>query len=229
MQIMEDDYLKKADFAGNADALAKLAAVEDDRRMRASRSGLDGMTRAVIDYSKGLADVAKATEAMTTKMLQGMEDALVGFVMTGKLEWKSLINSMISDIARLLIRQQLMGNVSKLIGLAGMALGGAAGGTDASMAGDYGFGPGFAAGGSVLAGKSITVGERGPEKFVPSVAGNIVPNGASGSMNVTYAPTIQIDSRSDRAQVQSDTANVVRQGQRELVDLLRRYNPGLKV
>lgn len=43
-----------------------------------------------------------------------------------------------------------------------------------------------AAGGPVMAGMPYMVGERGPEMFVPSTAGNIIPNGAGGAggMNV---------------------------------------------
>lgn len=39
-------------------------------------------------------------------------------------------------------------------------------------------------GGSVSAGSSYLVGERGPELFVPGASGNIVPNNAMGSSNI---------------------------------------------
>ncbi len=46
-----------------------------------------------------------------------------------------------------------------------------------------GYQPGRASGGPVMAGMAYTVGERGPETFVPSSNGNIIPNG-SGGMNI---------------------------------------------
>jgi len=48
--------------------------------------------------------------------------------------------------------------------------------------------PGKASGGPVSGGKPFLVGERGPELFVPQSAGNIVPNGAGGSviLNATF-------------------------------------------
>ena len=50
-----------------------------------------------------------------------------------------------------------------------------------------------ALGGPVTGGRSYLVGERGPEMFVPSSSGSIVPNGAGGS--VTVSPTYNIDAR----------------------------------
>lgn len=47
--------------------------------------------------------------------------------------------------------------------------------------------PGRAVGGMVSAGNRYTVGESGPETFVPNVGGRIVPNGAGGSVvNVNF-------------------------------------------
>jgi hypothetical protein len=60
------------------------------------------------------------------------------------------------------------------------------------------------------------------------VSGSIVPNGGgSGSGGVVYSPTIQIDT--DRAAVMADTAKAVKQGQNDLMALLKRYNTGLKM
>jgi hypothetical protein len=49
--------------------------------------------------------------------------------------------------------------------------------------------PGFAAGGSVMGGRPVIVGERGPELFVPGSNGNVVPNSAMGGN--TYTITVQ--------------------------------------
>ena len=50
---------------------------------------------------------------------------------------------------------------------------------------DFGSIFGRANGGAVGAGRPYLVGERGPELFVPGAQGNIVPNNAMGSANVT--------------------------------------------
>jgi len=60
------------------------------------------------------------------------------------------------------------------------------------------FGGSKAVGGPVNAGQMYRVGERGPEMFVPDVAGRIVPNhvmagGKGGGMAITYAPQVTIE------------------------------------
>ena len=48
-----------------------------------------------------------------TDGLKGMETALVGFAQTGKLDFKSLIDSMIADLIRFQIRAAILGPLSK--------------------------------------------------------------------------------------------------------------------
>jgi phage-related minor tail protein len=61
-----------------------------------------------------------------------------------------------------------------------------------SLAAQYAapFVPGLAAGGPVQANRPYIVGEVGPELFVPSQSGAIVPNHAMGgaSVSIVYAP-----------------------------------------
>ena len=59
-------------------------------------------------YSDGLKDISTKVAGMVTNAFQKMEDALVTFVTTGKLEIKSLVQSIISDLARLAIQQTIM-------------------------------------------------------------------------------------------------------------------------
>ena len=61
--------------------------------------------------------------------------------------------------------------------------------------------PGVANGGSVMGGKPIIVGERGPELFVPGSSGNVVPNNAMGGN--TYQITVQAGVGDPRAIGQS--------------------------
>jgi hypothetical protein len=59
---------------------------------------------------------------------------------------------------------------------------------------DTAFGGFRAAGGPVSSGKSYVVGERGPEMFVPSSNGTIVPNGGMGStINITVNGAIDAE------------------------------------
>jgi hypothetical protein len=69
--------------------------------------------------------------------------------------------------------------------------GGAIGST---ISGALGFGGNRAMGGSVSSGMAYVVGERGPELFVPSNSGTIVPNGAGGTtINLTVNGAIDAE------------------------------------
>ena len=59
-----------------------------------------------------------------------------------------------------------------------------------------------ALGGAVGAGRPYMVGERGPELFVPGAQGNIVPNNAMGSANVT----VNVDASGSSVEGNSDQA-----------------------
>ena len=96
-----------------------------------------------------------------------MTDALVNFVMTGKENFRDFANSVISDIMRIAVRQAIVQPIAQgLMSAFNMAV------------------PARASGGPVFGGSAYMVGERGPELFVPSSSGNIVPNGGSGNVTV---------------------------------------------
>ena len=71
---------------------------------------------------------------------------------------------------------------------------------------------GFANGGRPPVGKASLVGERGPELFVPKVAGTIVPNsGLGGGDNVTNMITVNVDASG--SSVQGSTTDAQQLGQ----------------
>lgn len=152
-----------------------------------------GASEAARNYFDESQNVFKQTEEAVSSAFAGMEEALVNFVKTGKLDFKSLVDSIISDIARIVIKQQITGPLAGLLSSALGGLGGAGGGgfgTGAAF-GNQDFGGFFAAGGSPPVGKVSIVGERGPELFVPNTAGRIVPNhelasGAGGGTTNNY-------------------------------------------
>lgn len=83
-------------------------------------------------------------------------------------------------------------------------------------------------GGPVWAGGAFLVGEKGPEIFKPTGGGTIIPNneigrGGAGS-GINFAPVynIQIDSRTDQAQVRQLVSGAVQQGNADLVEKLER-------
>ncbi len=75
----------------------------------------NGANRALENYLEGTKNVAEQTEQLFTKAFGGMEDALVDFVKTGKLDFKSLADSIVADITRIVVRQQIMGPLLNMI------------------------------------------------------------------------------------------------------------------
>lgn len=74
-----------------------------------------GAGQALQNYADQAANVAGQVGDVFTRAFQSMEDALVSFITTGKLDFNSLANSIVADITRIIVKQQL----SNALGLAG--------------------------------------------------------------------------------------------------------------
>jgi phage-related minor tail protein len=95
--------------AGAIDQATYARAVEDanDRALRSSQAWTDGATRFLKDYVAESQDAASATERAFATAFGGAEDSLVGFIRTGKLEFQGLADSILSDLARMTVRQTI--------------------------------------------------------------------------------------------------------------------------
>lgn len=71
--------------------------------------------------------------------------------------------------------------------------------------------PGRAFGGPVVGGRSYMVGERGPELFVPSSSGTIVPNSRVGGAGVVVNVTVNAGIGTSGSQVGQEIVDVLRQ------------------
>lgn len=89
------------------------------------KGGLDNY----LDYYR---DINKQIEEVTQNAFQGMEDALVSFVTKGKADFRSLAQSILSDIARLTLRQTVMKPLAQFLSsaISSMFGGGGGGGVD---------------------------------------------------------------------------------------------------
>jgi lambda family phage tail tape measure protein len=97
-----------ASFAAQVEAIYQnMLAEARANDLESSRHWEDGLTRgfkAVLDEAE---DMASQTERLVRNAFKGMEDALVSFVTTGKLDFKSLADSIIADLVRIQIRQSI--------------------------------------------------------------------------------------------------------------------------
>lgn len=114
-------------------------------------------------------------------------DALEDLIVNGA-KAEDVVKKLAASLAKAALQALLIGE-GPLAGLFGMkGVGGAAGGL---LGGVNLFGR--ATGGPVNAGQAYRVGERGPETFVPTSPGKIVPARRGGG--ITLSPVYQIDAR----------------------------------
>jgi len=75
-----------------------------------------GARRAMQTYADDVSNLAQAMENAVSGAFKGMEDALVDFVSTGKMDFKGLADSIIKDMVRVTIQQSLMKPVMGWVG-----------------------------------------------------------------------------------------------------------------
>ncbi|NRD64764.1 phage tail tape measure protein [Corallococcus exiguus] len=170
------------------------------------------------------------TKEIVGTATQHMADAFANFVTTGRLEFSSLVDGILKDLARLAAQKAFMALVNLgMDALSGTASSGGGtptlvGGADMSSTYSFMLGGAHAAGGSVRADQAHLVGELGPELFVPSSSGRIVPNKAlgGGDVNQTLYITVNADGSSQvSASGEGGRAEAERLGRR-LADAVRK-------
>lgn len=94
-----------------------------------------GASEAMANYASDSANLFAQSEDAMTRALRGMEDALVSFVSTGKLDFKGLADSIISDLVRIQAKAAVSGIMQFLTPIISAAAGDALG---MSIGGTYG-------------------------------------------------------------------------------------------
>ena len=135
-------------------------------------------------FAKGLRSVAeeaeqvgKQMESATTRAFNGMTDALVNFVMTGKLDFRTLANSIISDLIRIQIQRAItLPLANAMAGFFGFAGGGVMTSAGPTALRSY------ASGGIANSPQLALFGEGSrPEAYVPLPDGRSIPVTMSGA------------------------------------------------
>jgi hypothetical protein len=190
------------DTAGMDEAMARItaaSAVITERRVEAARqiyeeqnSFVSGWSRAFTEYAATATNAATQAQNIFSTVTKGIEDSFVNFAKTGKLSVKDLFKS----IAETILRSQIQNLLLRTFGG-----GGGGGGSFLGNLFTAFLGGGRAAGGPVSAGRAYTVGESGPETFVPTGAGSIVPG--TGATNITYNINA-VDASSFRSMIAQD-------------------------
>ncbi|WP_367232257.1 phage tail tape measure protein [Comamonas kerstersii] len=125
LQILKDTHSQELSMFD--EHLAQKRAKEQD--------WLAGMKSSLATYAEEAGNLYDAVGRATSNVLTGMEDALVSFVQTGKLNFKDLANSIIADLIRIQARQAIVGMASSVFG--GLFGGMSPGRADVYAAGGY--------------------------------------------------------------------------------------------
>ena len=196
------------------------------------RDQLNGVNNSVIDVTENLAKIAEPADTalssldkmfaslddITNSVSKTMENAMTDAFMSivdgtqKPIEaFKNMARLIIAELYKVLVVKQLVGsfdtaNPSAATGIVGF-LGKAFGGFMAN-------------GGPVSGGTPYIVGERGPELFVPSRSGTIVPNGAGGG--VTVNQNISFGAGVSRAEINAMMPKIVEVTKAAVMDAKRR-------
>jgi phage-related minor tail protein len=119
---------------------------------------------------------------------RAIETTLARAVRTGKLGFEDLRSVALAALGEI-AASALQAGIGSLVGGAAQGTGGLGGGLASVLLGALGA-PGRATGGPVSPGRPFWVGERGPELFVPTAAGSVVPAAARGSRDVRVSITV---------------------------------------
>ncbi|KAK69094.1 phage tail tape measure protein, lambda family [Bordetella bronchiseptica 980-2] len=122
-QQVESTRLDQSAYAARIEALRdaedrQVAILQDSaaRKREAESSWQLGMARGLGNYVDSALNVASSIEGAVTNAFTGMDDALTGFVRTGKLSFKDLADSIISDMVRIAIQQSITGPLAGALG-----------------------------------------------------------------------------------------------------------------
>jgi len=141
--------------------------------------------------------------------------SMVDGTMTAENAFKSMASNIIAELYRIYVVKQITGFISSAFTAA----------FSPKLAGTAG-GGGKAIGGPVQANQSYVVGERGPEMFVPSRSGSIVPNNQlGGGGSVVVNQTINVSTgvqQTVRAEIKQLMPQIADSAKAAVVDAKRR-------
>lgn len=153
-----------------------------------------GWNEAFDQYKENAMTASDFGKQAFTTMTGAMTSALDNFVKTGKLNFKSLITSMIQDLIAVQLKMQatsLFSQAGNALGIGSLFSGGKGSAVNVGTVTGGDMMQAFADGGDPPVGQASLVGEQGPELFIPKTAGTIIPNNALGNLggsgqSVTY-------------------------------------------
>lgn len=190
-------------------------------KMETKFSATSPFKTGITNYMESVGTLAENIAKGVEKTFGALEEGLVQFVKTGKINFRDFANAVIDEIIRIQVRMALAGLISSIIGGATTATAGATGGSTSSSFGnnynlDMPAAPSFATGGVMTSSGAMPLhsyasggiarspqmalfGEgRMPEAYVPLPNGKSIPVEMSGGSNsVTVMVNVNQNGDSD--------------------------------
>lgn len=165
----------------DAASLMEEGAINEDQWAEFAQVRIDAFNKVKDSGTDAFKELQQAIEGWG----KASADAFVEFAFTGKASFSDMVNSILKDLAKMIVYQNITSPLAKGLSKSVEDSGGV-GGFFSNLFGS--FGGGRATGGPVHAGQYYVVGENGPEVLVPNTSGTVIPNGAGmggGTSNVT--------------------------------------------
>ena len=172
-QLTTEEAKKQFDFEKKkAEFIEQFGPAEADRLMQleAQNKALEDQVNKIKENKTAAEELKEAFKKVGDSIATNIRDNLVEAV-KGTQTLGEMAKNIIDDLADSLIRLGITQGLK-------------------SFGGDFFSGLSFANGGSPPVGKASLVGERGPELFVPSTAGTIVPNSQIGSSSTNIVVNV---------------------------------------
>jgi hypothetical protein len=206
-----DQQIANGDIADADKARSELAAQQTAQRQRLAIQNMSPGQQYVYQLRSQVSNINDAIEGIKVDgidaMINGFADATVGVRKFGDV-FKNVAQQVISDLVRIQIRKAMVGALGNIFG-GGLSLGGGGSSNISSAGASYDFSAfsgislagARADGGPTAAGLPYLVGERGPEIFLPSSSGQVIPNhelsnlgggNGIGTQNNYYGPGAEL-------------------------------------
>ena len=191
----------------------KLFIDQKNMAEQAGKAFADNYLKHVKELNEEIAEAARPMNEMYRSIGQSIETGIVDSL-TAAVDGTKKLADVAADTLRNVANILLQFGVNTALG--GL---GSTGGILGKLFGGF-----KASGGSVSAGRSYVVGERGPELFTPSRSGSIAPSGSFGGANVT----VNVDASGTQAQGNQPNAKLLGQaiGAAVQAELIKQKRPG---
>ena len=114
--VVEEQLLAIQQLHNDKASVATQKEIEQLQYILYQRTAMGGITTALKQIADDASNLGAQINNFTKTMFKGMEDALVQFVTTGKMNFTSLANSIINDLARIAIQQSMTGLLASALG-----------------------------------------------------------------------------------------------------------------